>query len=314
MKIVIQTTPHPKTGKGKFVQRLIPALHKHGIEVTNDICAKGDIALHIGRVHYRSNCRKNILRLGPAHVDTSQKYKRLNKEKWKSVKQADAIIYQSKYSRKVCRKFIGKTSAPSTIIFNGADQKEFDVMPYSSSYKYNFLASTRKWIAQKRLKTICCGYGLASIQDSCLWVCGDTLGKNINMSDKSLNREIKHLGNVDSKTLAKLYKLCDAMIHPIYLDACPNSVVEALVAGCPVIMTDQGGTSELINGYMNEFLIQDKPYNYKPINLSKPPYLDPYKLVEKMRLATHLKLDFDVCELKIQTVAEKYIDFFKKIL
>jgi len=311
MKVSIHNPNKPwkdgVTGKSKFVCRLIPALREQGIEVTekDEPC---DISLHIGRVRHKSKAKKNILRLGPAHISTHENYKKLNKEKAKSLKGIDGVVYQSRFSRKVCRKFIGKPKCPDAVIFNGADPKEFDVEPAESEFKRNFLASTRKWLPQKRLKEIEKAFMLANISDSCLFVCGDTMGHD-SPTPFDGDTVIRHLGIKDSHALARLYKLCDAMIHMVYIDACPNSVVEAMVAGCPVICGDQGGIMEFVWG--NGWIIPEKPYDFNPTNLLKPPKIKVEHLADVMK--PHYASS-PVPHLHIDNIAKQYIKFFEKIL
>lgn len=318
MKIIIQSKGDPKTGKGKFVSRLIPALQRHGVEVSGNIKDTGDIALHIGRVHYKSRCKKNVLRLGPAHVDTSQKYQQLNKEKWKSVKRADAIIYQSNYSKKICRKFIGKRDIPDAVIFNGADPAFYresimqDFLYGENPYKVNFVCSTRHWISQKRWKYINAAFRAAGIPNSCLWTCGGDIPPGHSYMGGICECR---LGLVDDLSLGRLFNHCNAMVHITYLDACPNSVVESLVAGCPVICTDQGGTHELIRDNCG-VVIPDTPYNFKSINLSKPPRPDMQALINAFKHYAQDRddADPDVRHLHIDNTAKQYVDFFGKIL
>ena len=308
MKVIVQKS-EGKTGKGKFTIRLTTALRKIGVEVINDTNARGDIALHIGRVHYKSRCRRNVLRLGPAHVNSAQNYKKLNKEKYKSVKQVDAIVYQSKYSKKVCRHFIGKRDVPETIIFNGADP-EAKCMAQMGDYKYNFIASTRKWIPQKRLEAIQNAFMDAEIANSTLFICGNTLN-NRKYSTYS-HGAIRYPGIVSDSALAGLYRRCNAMIHIPYLDACPNSVVEALVSGCPVITTDQGGTKELCG--MESVVLKDKPYDFKPVNLEKPPKINVDDLARTIQIYARERLPFERRDLWIDNIAKQYLKFFKSIL
>lgn len=300
-----------KTGKGKFTGRLVREWREKGIEVTEDSKAEADVALHIGRMNYKSNARKNVLRVGPACIDTNMDWKKINKEKAKSVKKADAIVYQSRYSKKIYHKLVGKLKKPEAVIFNGADPRDYEVDKASimGPYTYNFLASTRVWLKQKRLKQIVRSFLLADVKESCLFVCGDI--KDFN-KDRYKNRNIKFLGNVSEYTLATLYKGCDAMIHLTWVDACPNSVVEAQVAGCPVICTDQGGTHELVE-YGK--ILKEHSFQYKPVDLKNPPVVASEKIVISINQVINKGLSIgDVKKLYIQNIAQQYLTFFEGIL
>ena len=315
MKVLLEAKHTLHTGKGKFAIRLKKALKELGVKATFEpdspsMRGKFDIVLGFGKFLEKHDAKKKIVRLGALHIDKNEDYKKLNKRKKKAIHSADGVIYQSKFSKKLCREFLGKPDCPEAVIFNGADPKEFDVEPMKSPFKYNFLASTRVWTPQKRLKQIEKAFIKANMPDSCLWVCGETkecksiMGYGINQ----LTSEIRYMGLVSEKKLASLYKLCNAMIHITYLDACPNSVVEALVAGCPVICTDQGGVYELVkSGYR---LFYDKQYNFKPIDLNKPPKLK----FEFSKIELNRVWKSDSVHLHISTIAKQYLNFFEKVL
>lgn len=303
-----------KTGKGKFSARLIEALEKNGVDVVQGVNREADIALHIGRMHFKPKARRQVLRLGPAHINTSFPYKRLNLEKWQSVKAANAIVYQSQYSKAVCEKFIGKPNVPTAVIFNGIDvEKMMSVEPHVSEFKHNIMASTRVWLPQKRLKQIVKAFHLADIPDSCLWVCGD-VGKY----KKYKANNIKMLGVLPFKSLASLYRMADVFVHIVYLDACPNSVVEAMAAGCNIVCSDQGGTKELLTSANTDFCVTDKEYDFKPIDLNKPPKLNVLRLADaienKVEYAGERDGPEDPHRIDIDTIAKKYIKFFESIL
>jgi glycosyltransferase involved in cell wall biosynthesis len=308
MKIAIynrnMTLKAPKTGKGFFLSRLTREFKKMGIKVTADPNKKVDITLGIGKFIFKPK-GKAILRLGDIHKTTTENYKKLNKRKTGALKMADGVIFQSKYSRKLSRHFLGKEKCPSTVIFNGADPEYYrDIPAKESPFKYNFLCSTRKWLPQKRLKYAIKAFKRANIPDSCLWIAGIVLGNE----KKHKADNVKFVGLLDNKTLGSYYKLCNAMIDVTYLSACPNNVVESLVAGCPVICTNQGGTIELTGwGRM------DKPYNFKPINLDRPPKLDVEKLATMFHLISE-KEPIEAEHLYISNIARQYVKFFRKVL
>ena len=265
-----------------------------------------DIDMHVSRFHYKSRrCKARVLRLGPVHVDTRKSYKWLNDKKRKALKKCEGVIYQSEFSKKMCDQFIGKPRNKWTVIFNGARPEDYHVLPHQSKFKYNFLASTRDWIEMKRLPDIIKAFKLADIEDSCLWVCGDHQGKK----KKYQADNIKFVGLLKNDDLGPYYRMANAMVHIVYIDASPNSVTEALVAGCPVIATDQGGTHEL--GVQT--LIKDKPWKFKAFDHKKTPHADVEAIAEAMKeykknvpvMASHLHID---------NIAKQYLDFFKEVL
>jgi glycosyltransferase involved in cell wall biosynthesis len=298
-----------KTGKGRFMRRLVQAWHNMGVQMTDDAEIRADIAIHVGRVYTKTKVRKNILRVGPACVDTNKPWQKVNKEKAQAVKASDGVIYQSAYSQKVYHALVCRPMLPEAVIFNGATRPDYVDVAYPSNRAHTFLASTRIWLKQKRLKDIVKSFVLAEIPRSELIICGDSRG----LSKKySCLENVKFFGLVDDATLESLYLKARAMIHITYLDACPNSVVEAQLVGCPVICTDQGGTHELVR---TGIILEDNPFGYKAIDLNHPPAISHTELANAMRAICDFQHDPDAADdLHIDNIAQKYLDFFREVL
>lgn len=300
-----------RTGKGKFIKRLVPALEKLGVEVTSDWHDKSDVALHIGKMLVKANAKKQIVRMGPAHVDTNQDYKKLNKRKSEAIKKADGVIYQSEFCKRMCDVFLGKAKCPSTVILNGADPAFYlSAKKAVSPYRYNFLAATRKWTPQKRLKYTIKAFKMANIDDSCLWVAGDA-GKY----KKYACDNIRFLGILDDRQMARYYRLCDALIHMCYLDGCPNVVAEAYCSGTMAIYNSEAGTKEYY-GSTDFWMIKEPEWDYRPVNLNKPPKIDVEQLATFMNAICKPNISMGIMApwLHINEIAQQYKEFFEQCL
>ena len=311
-----KTWDNAKTGKGLFVKRLIPALERLGCQVTTDPKKDVDITLGIGKFVF-SPKGKAVLRLGDAHKEKD--HKKLNKPKKNSIEIADGIIYQSGYSMKLCRIFIGEPKCTETVIFNGANPKAFNVEPYDSPYKHNFLASARVWTPQKRLLGIKRVFLESDVRDSCLFICGEVKTVVDAVYDSYNKMEIRFLGMVDQKTLASLYKTCCAMLDATWLTACPNNVVEALVAGCPVISQNASSVCELGLSERHDkafYLIQDREWDMKkPVDFNKRRSVSRSAFIQAIKDVTSTpKTEFTYKSLHIDNIAKQYLGFFEKVL
>lgn len=68
-------------------------------------------------------------------------------------------------------------------------------------------------------------------------------------------------GVVDENTLVDFLLNSDIFVHPSYIDNSPNSLCEAQILGMPVIATNIGGISSLINNNETGFLVPaNDPY------------------------------------------------------
>ncbi|HUV81578.1 MAG TPA: glycosyltransferase [archaeon] len=298
------------TGKGFFTIKLMGALEKLGVECLTTEKGDSDIDFHISRFHYKSKrCKARVLRLGPVHADTRKNYKYLNYLKQKALKRCEGVVYQSKFSKKFCDKYIGKSKKKTAIIFNGARPEDYNVPPHKSPFKYNYLASTRDWIEMKRLPDIVKAFKLADIEDSCLWICGDHQGQK----KKYQADNIIFTGLLKNDDLAPYYRMANAMIHIVWIDASPNSVTEALVAGCPVICGNQGGTHEL----GCQTVLPDKKWDFKPFNHKKTPAIDVHLLAESLKnyaVDYEDRIEVRAPHLHIDNIAAQYLKFFEEVL
>ena len=292
-----------KTGKGFFIQRLIPALEKLGVEVTTSPGDKVDINLSIGKnVYDPVNATKKVLRLGPAHIGKT--HKKGNEPKVKALRSADGVIYQSEFGKRMCDKFLGKAKCKTQVIYNGVEP--VGLQPHYKT-PYSFLASTRKWTKQKRLKDILKAYQHAAIPESVLYVAGEV--------ERKLLKKFKgtpgvwFLGCLEQKALTEYLLKCQTLISVVWLDCMPNSVCEALVSGCRVITNSTGGTAEIAP----DMVVKEKPWTPKVTDNDHPPKLDTIALANLMIDSVKMPLPKS-SHVHIDTIAQQYKEFFEEVL
>jgi len=310
MKVYLPVSDDAKTGKGLFINRLSKELSKH-VKITNK-SEKCDVALHV--IKFKEiNAKHHIIRYDGIYHNIDQDYKHLNKEISKYIKSVSGIVYQSEFSKIMCEKYLGKFSGPSNIIYNGIDVSLFNnVKPINSSYEHNILAVS-KWRPHKRLRDTIESFLLANVNDSMLWIAGELDNSGLSKSDiNKYSEKVKFLGRIDQPTLVRYYKLCSVSIHLCWFDWCPNSVVEAIAAGCVIISNNVGGTPELTkksNGIVCDI---DTPYNYKPVKLYKPPQFDRNIVAEAIQLACKgIKVENQFIDIK--NIAKQYLEFFNEV-
>jgi len=298
---------HVKTGKGHFVVALIHAFTRLGHDVVCDLTGPVDISLGIGKfVDGDAPAKKRVLRLGASHIGlTGADYKKLNKPKRKAQKQADGVVYQSRFSQQMSESFIGKFKGPKTIILNGAMPSS--VEPVESPYTYNLVACTRVWTPQKRLEDTIMAFYFAKVPNSCLWIIGEHDGIGCNSPHS------RSVGIISHEDLPRYYKMADVMIDFSYANACPNACVEALVNNCPVICTSMNGTAEL----PGTIAVPDKPWDFK--SLKKVPSVNIDAAANAIKAAfwiTPLQALRSAMAkyLHIDNIAKQYIAFFKEVL
>jgi len=286
------------SGKHKFLNRLSIALEALGATITNK---NPDIFLHIGRNYKDVKAKKTVMRVDGLILNKGQPYEKQNRKILKAINNSDAIVYQGKFCKEAYEKFLGVTKH-SICIGNGASVNEF--LPRD---KKNFFLANCNWRPHKRLKNICESfiYALDKGIDADLVVIGKP--------DYNIKHpRIKYLGWVKDKTIKKLLSETIGLIHLSWLDWCPNSMVEAAVAGCPIIYSGSGGSQEL--GVGTGIAITDRQWDFKPCHLYKPPKLDDNEIYKAMLFLKSNNIDINRTDLDIKNVALKYISFFESLL
>lgn len=297
MRVSFSTELKPKSGKQNFAIRLAKEMKRQGVRVT-------DKKPHINLVFVKG-ARKgcvNVLRLDGAWINNKMNSETKNRGIAKSMRQCKAVIYQSRYSRRVCRTFIGKVKR-SKVIFNGCPPDLFGDK-YQHPRPYVFACS--RWRPHKRLKEMVEGFLESGIsKDFDFLVCG------ADPTHVVKHPNVRYMGKRSIQEVQSIVAGCQFMAHLAYLDCCPNSVVEALVAGKRVLHTDSGGTPEIVGD--SGFCVKDKPYSFKMIDLYNTPPLNMDKIVQGY--VTLSSFDSVVREdLYIRKTAEKYIAFMRSLL
>jgi glycosyltransferase involved in cell wall biosynthesis len=140
--------------------------------------------------------------------------------------------------------------------------------------------------------------------------CSDTLyvdkvKEYINM--QNLNNSVMildHINNVDV-----LYKLADVFLFASNNEGLPNSVLEAMASGLPIITRDISGCNDLVEDEINGFKIRNGS-DFHDKYLSKLQYLvkNP-DLMHKMSINNRNKsLEYDIA-----LIAQKYFDLYNNL-
>lgn len=289
------------SGKHKFFIRLAREMESRGIKIDNK---KPDVYVFLPSDRICPKARVNIVRLDGLIMNSRWNYKFKNKAIKKSIRLSDGVIYQGEFCREAYLNFLHVDKTPYAIIPNGVSPNEF----CPREVKNYFLANC-KWRPHKRLKDVVKSY-LRSLK---MGVTADLIVTG-EPDFKHSHPKIKYLGWVGRNKLKKLLAGAIASLHLSWLDWCPNSMVEAIVAGCPVIYTMSGGHPEL--GIGSGIGVKDTEWEYNVIDLYAPPPIDRDSVAEAMfflennKNRTYPKRD----DLDISVVCDKYLKFFEMVL
>ncbi|MDE6642649.1 MAG: glycosyltransferase [Muribaculaceae bacterium] len=99
------------------------------------------------------------------------------------------------------------------------------------------------------------------------------------------DRRIKYIGSQSFETICNLYKSCDALVFPSYIETFGLPLLEAAVCGLPIIAADLPYAREVLSGYEGATFVPfddpkawheaikkiEKRKRYKPIDIESRP-------------------------------------------
>jgi glycosyltransferase involved in cell wall biosynthesis len=167
---------------------------------------------------------------------------------------ADHVFWQSDFCRRAADRFLGQRQGSGEILFNAIDTKKFcpalsrDVRPFT----FLLTGKIDAHLAYRLESTIA---GLKVAKDYGLEACLVIAGKVAESAERSALRLVEKLGIESSVSFLgpytqdqapSIYQAADAYVMTKYLDPCPNTVLEAMSCGLPVLYSASGGVPELV--------------------------------------------------------------------
>jgi glycosyltransferase involved in cell wall biosynthesis len=299
------------SGPNIFATRLKDALvdQGHTFIDTRSNDSFNNISIITGTYFPQAN---NILRLDGLYFDKhNPNCDSLNKPIFKCYEMFDKVVFQSEFSKKVYETFTGIVK-DNVVIHNGVPSsfnpwvKPYLPEPKAKEYEKVCITSA-SWRRHKRLEELVEAFKSPKLSHACLLVLG---GQDYNI-DCEIPENVFMLKKYPHRDLPSIYACADAMLFISWLDSCPNTVVEALACGIPVMCSHNGGTPELING--NGVVLQlEEDYNYgEKVSLYVPSKVDNSVVVEGVLKVLEMPRGFERPDLDIGQVASKYEELFQ---
>jgi glycosyltransferase involved in cell wall biosynthesis len=235
-----------------------------------------------------------IQRLDGIYFNLEQPYRLQNANIEKTYKEADGVIFQSDFNKKLTTEYFGEHKN-GIVIHNGADVEYINSAPTLKNPaidKYeNVWSCASSWRPHKRLAENIRYFLNHSSEKECLIIAGeDAVGI-------PQHERIFYVGKVSVLQLIALYKRSKYFLHLAWLDHCPNVVVDARASGCQIICSSAGGTKEIAGP--DAIVVKEDQWDFQPVKLYEPPMMDFDKKI---------KNDYD-SEYNMREVAKKYENF-----
>lgn len=271
--------PQSNSGPNKFTRTLFRKLiNENEVVLSNQEEADVEFCLIQQQL---PKVKPMLLRLDGIWFNSKQEYNKQNAPIQYSYNNADAVVFQSQFNKKLVETWFGKHKN-SHVIHNASDEK---IINAANKRYWNkkfgdhteIWSCAATWRPHKRLNENI-RYFLEFAPKDAIFVIAGSIGMDDAKKIPNDKRVIL-LGELDYMSLLSLYKRSTTFVHLAYLDHCPNVVVDAQAAGCQIICSSTGGTKEIVN---NGIIIVEDEWDFKPISLYEPPSMNFLKSVKKV--------------------------------
>ena len=245
-----------------------------------------------------------------------------NRPIFRSMDNAIGVIYQSEFSKQLIEIHGNCQKKPWCVIPNGVDRNEFsctgsDHREYLGIKREDrVIVTSASWRAHKRLKDVLEVFLTLATLDSNLYHLVIMGLPDVAVPE---HPRIYKVGHVDPTELAAWYRTGDVFVYLSWLDNCPNTVIEALACGLPVVCTNQGGTGGIVERTNGGIVVEaDEPYLFNKVDLYNPPrphiegvieaVLEIFRHYDRFRKAINYE------RIDIDGVAREYVRFVEYCL
>jgi glycosyltransferase involved in cell wall biosynthesis len=123
--------------------------------------------------------------------------------------------------------------------------------------------------------------------------------------ERGVEEHVRFLGRIDASETPHYYMRAKAFVLPSANEGMSNALLEALASGLPVIVTDTGGSQELVENGKNGYII---PRTSKAIIESLKKLLQDEALRAEMGRASRIRAE----QQSWQAVAEEYREVYRQ--
>lgn len=297
------------SGPNSFGYRLASCLKSQGHHIVLGDGHEADVSLIFIEPSGQYLAPKRVQRLDGIWFSPDE-FKTKNDRIKTLYKNAHHVIWQSEFDRQMSTRW-WNVPKHGTVIKNGIGKdftKSHHVKEQLDSlrrrYEKVFVCSAN-WHPQKRLDTNVAFF--EHIKQFYKSACLIVLGNNATIKK---NPDIYVVGSQPHDVCMQVFQSSDWMIHLAWLDHCPNTVVEAIACGTPVVCPSDGGTKELVGNY-GVVLKEEKAYDFELAYYDKPPSLDVTQWSGPLPERETLGVPPD---LSIDNSARLYLDVFSDLL
>ncbi|MGQ0765578.1 MAG: glycosyltransferase family 4 protein [Gemmatimonadota bacterium] len=173
-------------------------------------------------------------------------------------RRADHVVYQSEFCRRSARLFLEPVSGTTSVLHNPVDIRHFQpagdrpARPTLLAISFGPAQSDRVLTLMRTIAAV-----RRSLADAVLVIAGWDPSNEVDAAMIATVTEARRREGLDEDSLVIVPRFSrieapavlqqgHALLHPVYNDASPNIVVEAMACGLPVVFSSSGGVPELV--------------------------------------------------------------------
>lgn len=265
---------------------------------------------------------------------SQRRNEKLNRPIRNMLAKADGVVFQSEFTRTMVRHFI-LPCASGNVIMNGVDLRTFRPPEHSerSGKKGLDILVSHQFRPHKRLHDVIRVVSKLrdlqrpSHQPITLHVLGGDSRNAFEMAKAVITQErmedcVKFWGHQPAETLPNFYRRCDFMMALPLWDPCPNTVVEAISCGLPVITTKASGGIPEIMDQAGRIVSETVPLNFMDHHHAQ--YIPEVPAEETLRETCALLAQLEdyralareqaIQCLDIRHIAKQYLDYALRLI
>ncbi|NOH01352.1 MAG: glycosyltransferase family 4 protein [Chloroflexi bacterium] len=270
-KICVTPRVEGTGGMASFRLKFEQGLKARGIDVTHDLDEKSDVVLVIAGTRFLPDL-KRARRRGIRVAQRLDGINWVHRVRWAGLRYtvraeygnfmlalirnrfADRVIYQSHFVRSWWENWYGVANAPATVIHNGVDLQAYTPegegeRPMDKIRMLLLEGSLARGLNSGLFHAVAVAEKMSAKQPMEVVVAGTvdeaTQRKILAQGGKS-GLSIEFLGTVPRVEIPKLARSSHLMFCAEVNPPCPNSVIESLACGLPIIGFDTGSLRELV--------------------------------------------------------------------
>jgi len=210
-------------------------------------------------------------------------WKSQNRRMARTFHKADHVFFQSEFCKRSAEKYLGHREGAGEVLYNAVDTDfyrpaEISVPLVGRAFRFLLTGKIDDHLFYRlesslRGLALAAELGLDAALDIAGWVAPNAVARALALAaELGVADQMRLIGPYTQEQAPSIYQNADAYIMTKHNDPCPNTVLEALASGLPVLYSNTGGVGELVgDAGIGLDCVQswDEPYAPDPLAIAQ---------------------------------------------